>query len=109
MSTALGSDADPTYTHFEHRDEFLKLLDELLELDMRTNPTLKEEEDEVKLVDQMGAIVSDSHACSPSLVIADACVARLLSAIARTTGSLVIRNRQPLDGHLDDGSFHPSK
>lgn len=57
MCTALDSDSDPTYTHFGHRDEFLKLLQRLLELDLRRDATVKEDEDEVKLVDQMGGIV----------------------------------------------------
>jgi len=68
MATTLDSDADPTYTHFGHRDEFFGLLGRLLDLDLQRLPTGKQEEDEVKLVDQMGEIVcalADSSKQSP--------------------------------------------
>lgn len=70
MTTTLDSDADPTYTHFGHRDEFFGLLGCLLDLDLQQLPTGKQEEDEVKLVDQMGEIVcasADSSKLSPGL------------------------------------------
>ena len=109
MSTALDSDADPTYTHFGHRDEFQKLLGRLLELDLGREPTVKEEEDEVKLVDQMGDIVSTLLSPKTRSTMADMSVAGLLSAPTGFAGSFVVRYRPPVDGYLDDRSFNPSK
>ena len=58
MSGALGDDSDPTFTHFAHRSEFLDLLKRFLDLDLRRDPDQREDEEEVRLLDQLGAIVS---------------------------------------------------
>jgi type VI protein secretion system component VasF len=59
MSTAAIEDEnDPTYTHFAHRQEFLRLLDRFLKLDLRGYVGQKEHEEEERLVDQLGNIVS---------------------------------------------------
>lgn len=60
MSAALEDDADPTYTHFSHRLEFLTLLDRFLAIDLRSSPDQTEDEEEERMVGQLGAIVS-SH------------------------------------------------
>ena len=56
--TALEDESDPTYTHFAHRQEFLRLLDGFLELDLRGNVEPRDHEEEERLVDQLGDVVS---------------------------------------------------
>jgi hypothetical protein len=58
MSKALEDDSDPTYTHFAHRGEFIDLLQQSLALDLLHEPTQKENEQEERLVNAMGTIVS---------------------------------------------------
>lgn len=56
---AIESDADPTYTHFTHRDEFNALLNEFLHLSKLDEEHVDEQDEtrEIKLVNQMGGIV----------------------------------------------------
>jgi hypothetical protein len=58
MSTTLEDESDPTYTHFAHRQEFLRLLDGFLTLDLQGDVGQREHEAEERLVDQLGDIVS---------------------------------------------------
>lgn len=51
-------DADPTYSHFGHRNEFLRLLNEFVATDVQTTPSTAENDAEDELVKKMGAIVS---------------------------------------------------
>lgn len=60
MSKPLEDDSDPTYTHFAHREEFLKLLGELLKLDLSQTPDTEGNETEEKLVTSQGAIVGST-------------------------------------------------
>ena len=48
---------DPTYTHFTHRDEFLRLLATLLQVDLHHAPTSEEDEAETEVLKQLAAIV----------------------------------------------------
>ena len=57
MVQVLEDDADPTYTHFTHRQQFLDLLNELLSLDLHHDPSASEDESEEKLVSSLGQIV----------------------------------------------------
>lgn len=61
-------DSDPTYTHFQHRDEFAGLLAKLLAIDLAHAPTDTEDKDETSLVTQLGGIVSVRP--SPELTLA---------------------------------------
>lgn len=56
---AIESDADPTYTHFTHRDEFNALLNEFLHLSKLDEEHVDEQDEarEIKLVTHMGGIV----------------------------------------------------
>lgn len=61
------ADVDPTYTHFTHRDEFRRLLDQFLDrsvLDQEFHQP-DQADKESKLVEQMGGIVrhftAESH------------------------------------------------
>ena len=58
MSKSLEDDSDPTYTHFAHRAEFLKLLSRFLSIDVERQPLTREDEEEERLVGNMGAVVS---------------------------------------------------
>ena len=58
MSQALEDNSDPTFTHFAHRVNFLTLLEQFVNLDVGEQTNLREEEDEDKLVEALGAIVS---------------------------------------------------
>lgn len=51
-------DSDPTYTHFQHRAEFMSLLSKFLAIDLGADPTSAEDKDEGALVTQLGNIVS---------------------------------------------------
>ncbi len=57
MSKALEDDGDPTYTHFAHRPDFLKLLSPFVAVDLSRDPSEREDEEEEKLVKALGAIV----------------------------------------------------
>lgn len=52
----IADDADPTYTHFAHREQVAELLSRVLALDM--SAPAGDGEDEAVLVSQIGAIVS---------------------------------------------------
>ena len=69
MAVEVGLEDDPTYTQFAHKDQFLDLLGQLLQVDIRTEPSDLEDEQEVKLVDDLGALVSliETAACSHSI------------------------------------------
>jgi hypothetical protein len=58
VDDVVADDAEPTYTHFAHRVEFAALEARFLAFDVGTAPTQAEDEAEVVLVTQMGAIVS---------------------------------------------------
>ncbi|KAJ9099164.1 hypothetical protein QFC21_004044 [Naganishia friedmannii] len=55
------TDADPTYTHFTHRDEFTRLLDDFLGRAILNHEFVEADEadKERKLVEQMGGIISN--------------------------------------------------
>ena len=57
MSSPLEGDSDPTYTHFDHREEFLELLDGLIAIHLSREPSARENEDEDGRVKRLGAIV----------------------------------------------------
>lgn len=57
MVSKLEDDADPNYTHFAHRDDFLHLLDGFLAVDLATDPSVDESLAEDVLVGSLGAIV----------------------------------------------------
>lgn len=58
MSQALEEESDPTFTHFAHRADFKRLLERFIILDVGGQSTIEEEEEEDKLVEALGAIVS---------------------------------------------------
>lgn len=71
----LEDDADPNYTHFAHRDEFLALLEKFLEVPQDGNE--KKSDD---LVKAMGSIVS---LCEALFLLQLMGVARCIPTLAR--------------------------
>lgn len=57
MCPATANDAEPTYTHFAHRVEFLTRLEQFLALDVSRAPSEREDENEEKLAKALGAVV----------------------------------------------------
>ena len=60
MSGALEDEADPTYSHFAHRAEFLELLEKFLAVEIDVRASKVEDEREAGLVKSLGAIVRAS-------------------------------------------------
>lgn len=56
-------DSDPTYTHFQHRAEFMSLLSRFLAIDLSADTTAAEDKDESSQVTQLGNIVSFFNLC----------------------------------------------
>lgn len=60
MSLSVEGESDPTYTHFAHRDGFLRLLKAFLELDLSFDPDEDENEGEERSMISLGLIVRRS-------------------------------------------------
>ena len=98
MSMALEDDADPTYTHFAHRSEFLHQLNRFIKLDLTRDPDQFEDEDEERSVARLGSIVSAISPASFTFTMRRSRAARLLPASPRSTRPFVARDRTPFDG-----------
>lgn len=63
MSAApLEDDADPTYSHFHHRDAFLSQLATFLSSDISHSPSADEDKVEEEQVTALGSMVSATGA-----------------------------------------------
>jgi hypothetical protein len=73
MSAALQDEADPIYSHFGHRSEFLELLSDFLEVDVASQPSKGQDEREREIVRALGAIVRAVLSCCAGVRAVDSC------------------------------------
>ncbi|ORX34799.1 armadillo-type protein [Kockovaella imperatae] len=67
MSAESTLEDDPTYSHFAHREEFLKLLSELLARQLDIDPSAAQDAEEIKLVEALSSIL-DYYLPQPGLL-----------------------------------------
>lgn len=91
MSAALQDEADPIYSHFGHRSEFLKLLNDFLEVDVASQPSKGQDEREREIVRALGAIVRDVLACCAGSRVADSCQGITGKSSPRSRASIMAR------------------
>ncbi|GMK59904.1 hypothetical protein CspeluHIS016_0901210 [Cutaneotrichosporon spelunceum] len=86
-------DSDPTYTHFQHRAEFMSLLSNFLAIDLASSPTPGEDKDEGALVVKLGNIL-DYYLPMPGLLdpALDDIVPPLMAKLASSLSELVANN-----------------
>jgi hypothetical protein len=61
MSSALQDEADPIYSHFGHRTEFLELLEQFMAVDVGCQASKVEDERERDLIGSLGATVGATY------------------------------------------------
>ncbi len=100
-ASLLDEDADPTYTHFAHRDAFLALLGNVRGWRVDAPSGAGDEEGEERVVAQMGGIVGGYRGenSMDANAVDLAGTARLLPLPSAVARPVVARDRAPARGH----------